>query len=108
MNLSKAAGTPPGNTPASVEGSSPQHQAVIQSSLDIRKRFQLDLFYRYVSALPAQVVPAYSTADARLGWRWTRHVEFSVAGRNLLQPRHVEFGSQVAIRREVFASLAWK
>ena len=44
-----------------------------QSSFDISKKLQLDLIYRYVSALPALSVPAYSTGDARFGWRFTRN-----------------------------------
>ena len=58
------------------------------------KKFQLDLTYRYVSALPGQMVPAYSTGDARVAWRFNRQFEFSVAGRNLLQPSHYENGGR--------------
>ncbi|MBV8819062.1 MAG: TonB-dependent receptor plug domain-containing protein, partial [Acidobacteriaceae bacterium] len=112
MNLNKRAGTPPGTVPASVTGSSPKHEASAQSSFDLWKRLQLDLMFRYVSALPAQNVAAYETGDVRLSWRLGAHVEFAVAGRNLLQPHHVEYiadpGGAVQIRRNVFATLAWR
>jgi len=29
--------------------------------------------------------------DTRLGWRMGRHIELSLAGQNLLAPRHAEF-----------------
>ncbi|MGA2135313.1 MAG: TonB-dependent receptor [Bryobacteraceae bacterium] len=112
MDLARVAGAPPGSSPQSVEGSSPRHEAEVQSYLDVSKKLQLDLTYRYVSALPAQSVPGYSTGDARVAWRFHPHVEFSVVGRNLLQPRHVEYvadpGGPVAIIRSVYASLAWR
>jgi len=92
-------------------GSSPQHQAAIQSAFDVAKKFQLDLDYRFVSALPGQTVPAYSTADARFGWRFSGQFELSIAGRNLLQPSHAEFGGDpgplVLIKRSAYVKLTW-
>jgi hypothetical protein len=85
---------------------------VAQSSFDASKKLQIDLIYRYVSAVPAQSARAYSTGDVRIAWRVHPHLEFSVAGRNLFQPQHVEYaadpGGPVAIRRSVYASLGWK
>jgi len=111
MNLSKAAGTALGGTPASVVGASPRHEAVIDSSFDLTRKLQLDLMYRYVSALPAVSAPAYSTGDVRFAWRLNPNFEFSVNGRNLFQPFHIEYGADpggpVAIVRNVYASLAW-
>ena len=111
MDLSKAPGAALGGTPSSVVGASPQHEVVIDSSFDLLKRLQADLIYRYVSALPAQSAPAYSTGDVRVAWRFNRHIEFSIAGQNLFQPFHVEYGDTggpVAVRRNVYASLAWR
>ena len=95
-----------------IEGSSPQHQVSVQSAFDLSKRLQLDLAYRYVSVLPGLAVPAYSTGDARLGWRFSRQVDLSLVGQNLFQPRHLEYGDSepgpsVAIRRSVYARLTW-
>lgn len=111
MNLKKAPGTLAlGGTPASVVGSSPRHEFTARSSVDFLKEFQLDMIYRYVSALPARS-PAYSTGDVRIAWRFRSGFELSLVGRNLLQPRHVEYaddpGGPVAIRRNVFASVSW-
>ena len=111
MNLSRAPGVALGETPASVVRSSPRHEADLQSSLDLGKKLKVDLIFRYVSALPAVSAPAYTTGDARLAWRVTPPVEFSLVGRNLFQPGHVEYagdpGLPVAIRRNVFATLSW-
>jgi iron complex outermembrane receptor protein len=95
--------------PASISGASPQHQVSVQSAFDLSKRLQLDLAYRYVSALPALAVPAYSTGDARLGWRFSRQLELSVVGQNLFQPWHPEYGPPplVGIERSVYARLTW-
>jgi iron complex outermembrane receptor protein len=93
-------------------GSSPQHQVSVQSAFDLSKRLQLDLDYRFVSALPGLMVPAYSTGDTRLGWRFSRQVELSLVGQNLFQPWHLEYGDSepgppVGIRRSVYARLTW-
>ena len=72
---------------------------------------QLDLTYRYVSALPGQMVPAYSTGDARFGWRFSRQLELSLVGQNLLQPSHSEDGGDpgplVGIKRSAYVKLTW-
>jgi iron complex outermembrane receptor protein len=93
-------------------GSSPHHQVVIQSQFNFSKRFEFDATYRYVSALPAQLVNAYGTADVRFGWHPVPSWELSIAGQNLLQPHHAEFGSDVdtivGIKRSVYAKIVWK
>jgi iron complex outermembrane recepter protein len=94
-----------------IEGGTPLHQSSIQSAFDMPKRFTLDLTWRYVSALTGQAIPAYSTGDARLAWRFHPRIEFSVVGQNLLQPSHPEFlgdpGPFVGIRRGVYAKVTW-
>ncbi len=111
MVIKKGPGSMDVGTASAVAGSSPQHQVVAQSQLDLPKHFSFDLTYRYVSSLPGLRVPAYSTGDARLAWNLARHFEFSVVGSNLLQPDHVEFpsdpGPSVAIRRTVYGKLVW-
>ena len=95
--------------PASISGASPQHQVSMQSALDLSKKLQLDLTYRYVGALPALAVPAYSTGDVRLGWRFSRQLELSLVGQNLFQPWHLEYGPppSIGIVRSAYARLTW-
>jgi iron complex outermembrane receptor protein len=91
--------------------SSPTNEVTLQSLFNLPTRFESDLTFRYVSDLPAQAVPAYSTADARVGWHGPGGFELSVVGQNLLQPSHGEFGNTpgpvVEIRRTVFAKVTW-
>jgi iron complex outermembrane recepter protein len=83
----------------------------VQLAVDFSKRLQLDLDYRFVSKLPAYAVPAYSTGDARFGWRVSREFELSLVGENLLQPSHPESGGDpgplVLIKRSAYAKLTW-
>jgi iron complex outermembrane recepter protein len=93
-------------------GSSPHHQVVIQSLFNLPKKFELDMTYRYVSALPAQTIEAYGTGDLRFGWRPTANWDFSVVGQNLFQPQHPEFGSDVdtivGIKRSAYGKITWR
>ena len=99
-------------TVASNQGSSPQHQVGFQSYLDLSKKVEFSQVFRYISGVPAQQVSGYATMDARLSWRLHPQVELSIAGQNLFQPRHFEFGGDpgplVGIRRAVFASVTWR
>jgi iron complex outermembrane receptor protein len=99
-------------TVRSLEGSSPHHQVMIQSYLDLPHNFEFSQVYRYVSSLPAQLVGSYHTVDARVAWHPNRHLELSVTGQNLLQPRHTEYGGDpgplVSIKRTFFATLTWR
>jgi iron complex outermembrane receptor protein len=112
MNVYKAPNSADIGTAPGIEGASPEHQVLIQSELDVSKRVQVDLTYRYVSALATGPVPAYSTADARIGWRATEGLELSVVGRNLFQPSHIEDagdpGPLVGIERSGYAQLTWR
>jgi len=111
MNLGRSPHSGDVGTAPGIVGSSPQHEAWIQSSFDVTKVIQLDLTYRYVSALPGQLVPAYSTGDARFAWRFRKDLEISLVGQNLLHPLHPEFGGDpgplVGITRSAYVKLTW-
>ncbi len=112
MDLSTIAGSTDTSTVNSLEGSSPRHEVMVQSYLDLPHKFEFSQIYRYVSNLPAQLVGAYQTVDARVAWHPNQHLEFSLTGQNLLQPHHPEFGGDpglpVGIRRTFFAALTWR
>ncbi|MGH9512732.1 MAG: TonB-dependent receptor plug domain-containing protein [Terriglobales bacterium] len=95
-----------------INGSSPKHEAMVQSGFDISKDFTLDLAYRYISALPGQKVQAYSTGDAVFGWRLSEHFRLSLVGNNLFQPQHAEDGGDpgplVQIKRSAYAKITWQ
>ncbi len=112
MRIKKSPGSLDIGSSTFIEGSSPRHQANIQSGFDIGKAFTLDLAYRYVSALGALKIPSYSTADVRFAWKLNQEFEVSIVGQNLLQPRHYEFasdpGPSVGIKRTIYGQLAWR
>jgi iron complex outermembrane receptor protein len=111
MSLSDKTGFEKNLTLPVLRGSSPVHQVALQSRFTLSKSIDFDQTYRYVSALPAQLVQAYSTADIRAAWRPVHGVELSLTGENLLQPHHAEFGINpgptVFIKRSVYAKLVW-
>jgi iron complex outermembrane receptor protein len=112
MKLNRHGGSADTTTANSVEGSSPHHQVVIESSFDLPKKLEFDQTYRYVSALPAEHVGAYSTGDARFSWHAVRSLEFSVVGQNLFQPHHPESagdpGPLVGMKRSVYVKMTWQ
>jgi iron complex outermembrane receptor protein len=100
------------DTATSTEGSSPRNQLTAQSGFDLGNAFNLDLTYRFVSALPALNIDSYSTGDARFAWRPRPYLEFALVGQNLLQPFHFEYASDpapnVAIKRSAYAEITWR
>jgi iron complex outermembrane receptor protein len=97
---------------ASGNGSSPHHQVLFQSRLDLPWKTEFDTTFRFESALPAQAVPAYETADARASWSPTSSLDISFVGENLFSPHHPEFGGDdgplVGIRRSYYAKVTWR
>jgi hypothetical protein len=82
-------------------------------ALDLPGRVEADWRYRFVGALPGVAVPSYGTSDARLAWNATRALSVHVVGRNLHEPRHLEFigaspAGYTAIRRSVYAGATWR
>jgi iron complex outermembrane receptor protein len=112
MDLNVKPGSADTSSVNSTQGSSPHHQVTIQSSLNLPGSLEFSQTYRYVSALPAQLVPSYGTADVRLSWRRIHHFELSVVGQNLLQPHHLEYGGDpgtlVGIKRSIFGVITWR
>jgi iron complex outermembrane recepter protein len=101
-----------GNVLSSYEGSSPRHVVSFQSLFNLPKHIELDETYRYSSKLPEYSVNAYNTADVRFGWHPVEALEFSIAGQNLLQPFHDEFGGDpgplVGIKRSIYGNITWR
>ena len=84
----------------------PRNQVAVQSYLDLPARFQLDIFFRYASSVPAaaelvagQDTPAYATFDVRLAWQALQHLDLSLVCRNLAQDHHREFPGASEVKR---------
>jgi iron complex outermembrane recepter protein len=101
------------STIGQLEGDTPKNTVVLQSSFQLPKHFNLDFDYRYVSSISDQKVPAYSTGDARIGWRpketgW----ELEAVGQNLFQPWHFEYGGLagglIGIKRSLYGGVTWR
>jgi len=92
-------------------GTDPKHQFSLRSSLNLGPRSEFDVHLRSVAGLPATAIPSYVALDMRLSWLFSKDVELSVTGFNLLEPRHAEFGtvaSRGEIARSVAVKLLWK
>ena len=107
IDLRPAAGSRDTTTETSTEGSSPHHRVVLRSSLTVGA-VQLDAMVRYVAALPAQDVPAYTSLNARAAWRPWSVLEVAVVGQDLLRPHHREFGGGTEVERAFYAEAAWR
>jgi iron complex outermembrane receptor protein len=108
INLRRDSNSKDSSTEASIEGSNPRHQATLQSSFTLPAAWEFDWTLRYVSKLPAQNVPAYSTSDVRIGWRPNSHLETSLVGQNLQASHHLEFAGGVAVQRSVYGKVTWQ
>jgi iron complex outermembrane receptor protein len=89
----------------------PRYQVSLRSAMNLAPNVELDVALRSIGGLSSTNVPHYSALDVRLGWLVTKEVEVSLAGFNLLDGRHPEFGSLPArseIERSVYGKILWK
>jgi hypothetical protein len=77
------------------EAIDPHHQAMLQSVMDLPKNIEFDFTARFVDSLTiwplTPAVSQYFSLDCRIAWQY-KQFEFSIAGKDLLSRRHVEFG----------------
>lgn len=89
-----------------VQGTNPRNQISLRSTLNITRRLDLDLWFRYVDRLSESDVNEYTTLDARLAWRPAPSLELAVVGQNLLEDEHSEFSS-LKIERSFYVKMDW-
>jgi iron complex outermembrane receptor protein len=90
------------------EGNDPSYWWKLRASLDLTAQHELDVLVRRYGARPSPQVPAYTSLDARLGWRAAKDVELSLALQNLLDRRHPEWGpaaNRAEIERAAFVQV---
>ncbi len=90
MHLRSKTGVDAIHRSANLEGSSPRHQAWLESSIDLPGRVSLNPTLRYTDVLVYQGIPSYWNLDAKVAWRPVTHLEFALVGQNLLQKHHPE------------------
>jgi iron complex outermembrane receptor protein len=90
-------------------GNDPTNQASLRSSIEVGSRGTFDMQLRHTDELPNPDTPGYYELNARFGWRWSKELEFALAGADLLHRRHVEYAGPKgeAIGRSVFAEIRW-
>jgi iron complex outermembrane recepter protein len=94
-------------------GESTRNQLSLRGDFAVSHALDVDLQARYVDALPSIPVDAYWTADTNIVWHVTPRLDLSLIGRNLLQPAHEEFVSELRdvvptqIVRTVAAHVRW-
>ncbi|HJV59400.1 MAG TPA: TonB-dependent receptor, partial [Albitalea sp.] len=89
----------------------PRHQFQLRSSWNLPHRVNVDFALRQVGALPRPAVPGYTAVDARLGWAISPRTELAVAGFNLFDAQHPEFGAaplRSEVPRSLVVSLSWE
>lgn len=92
-------------------GNDPDRTLQLRSSSMLGPRHTLDLTARYVASLPNPAIPAYTVADARLGWQISPRVEWSLSVRNIFDDKHAEWESapdRSVFGRSVMLKLVWQ
>lgn len=89
----------------------PNHQVVFRSLLDLSAKWDCDATLRYIAPIKTQMVPGYTEADLRLGWRPTAAWELSLLAQNLLHDHHPEFntpGARRELQRALYLKASWR
>lgn len=95
------------------EDDTPTNQVHFRSRLNLPWDFEFDTSLWYVGEVSHQDAAAYTRLDVRLGWRPLESLEVSVAGQNLTERRHEEFGSGLfsvrsSVPRSVYGRVTWR
>jgi iron complex outermembrane receptor protein len=95
------------------EDDTPTNQVHVRSRLNLPWNLEFDTHLFYVGEVSHQNVEEYARLDLRLGWRPIESMEVSVAGQNLTERRHEEFGtgifsSRSSVPRSVYGRVTWR
>ena len=92
----------------------PNDQWMLRSLIDLPANLEFDTAVRYVDSVETFDIPDYYAFDARLGYRPTERLEFSVVGKNLFDSQHIEFASNLVdtqrteMQREVLGKVTYR
>ncbi|NPA94524.1 MAG: TonB-dependent receptor [Thermodesulfobacteria bacterium] len=92
---------------------SPHHKVSVRSYMDLTSSMELDVWLRYTSSLSRLDIPAYTGLDIRFGYHPSKQLEFSIDGKDLLDPYHPEFRDEflhvvdTEVPRSVNAKITW-
>lgn len=85
------------------EGTSPDHQFLVRSQVDITEDLEFDTILRYVDSLPAINIDDYFALDFRLAWDVEKDLELSLVAQNVTDDKHEEFFANDFVRGDVAA-----
>jgi len=91
-------------------GNDPAATWQLRSMWNVGPNREFDFIVRHAAQLENNSVPAYTTVDARYGWKLRRDLEVSVIGQNLFH-RHAEYGAPAdrsVLSPGVFVKLLWR
>jgi iron complex outermembrane receptor protein len=91
-------------------GNDPEIQGQLRNIVTFTPEIEAMVALRYVDDLPNPAVPDYTEMDARVAWRPTEDLEFSISGHNLLHKSHPELGAFPARReipRTIYGTVRW-
>jgi iron complex outermembrane receptor protein len=94
------------------EKDTPSHQFYVRSRVDLPWHFEFDTAVYWVDNVSNQNVSDYARLDARLGWHVLPSLELSVAGQNLAQRSHDEYGPSftalpTSVPRSFYGKVTW-
>ncbi len=92
----------------SAESDDPEHQVLIQSTINIPGGVEFGTVIRYVDKLPKPFVSDYVGLDARIGWKVNKTLELSIVGNNLLYNHRRQFIPSSPSPREIQRSVYFK
>jgi iron complex outermembrane receptor protein len=113
MHLHKFAGSLDTTTAQATEGTTPDHQAQLRSSVNLPKNLQWSASAYFVNRLQALAIPSYTRVDTGLTWRAGERISISAVGQNLFSNHHMEFSGPDSteqpglMRRSAYAKIFW-
>jgi iron complex outermembrane receptor protein len=100
-------------TVAQLAGYSPRRSLQVRSFAKLGRNFEWDQTIGYTGPLAVGNTPGYVRLDTRVGWHVGEFTEISIAGQNLLKPRHAEFPDSQLIdymldQRSILGKITWR
>ena len=78
----------PGSDPSQ---ETPQNQFLLRSLVDLPYNLEFDTTLRYVDNVPQYGISQYTEMSARLGWKYSENLEFSILVQDAFNPDHREY-----------------
>jgi iron complex outermembrane receptor protein len=113
MHLHPLAGSEDVTGGGGTEGSAPDHQAQLRSSVNLLHNLQWNASLYFVNRLPTPAIPSYTRLDTGLIWHAGERISLSVTGQSLLKNLHPEYSATDSsvnsglMRRAAYAKMTW-